>query len=137
MDAAQLAQLVVTTLTPALPVLLKVGEGAVGKIGENITDAVPKLWGKLLPRLSKQTGGLQAAQSVAESPNDADLQEILKIQLKKLLQADPDFAKEIAEIVKTGQTTIQRPTVATSGDKSPGIGVANTVNIYYGDEKND
>jgi hypothetical protein len=131
MDCSKLAELVTT-------LLMKIPEGAFGKIGENITDALPKLREKVLSRLRAKPLALEAANDAAAAPNDADAQAAFRFQVKKLLEEDPDFAKEIAEIVKTGQTTIQSPTVATSGEKSPGFGVVHgPVTIHYGDEKND
>jgi hypothetical protein len=96
MDAAQLAKVVITTLTPALPVLLKVGEGAVGKIGENITDGI---WKKLHSRLSARPAALEAANDAAAAPNDADAQAAFRRQVKKLFEEDPAFAQEIAALL--------------------------------------
>jgi hypothetical protein len=96
MDTAQLAQVVITTLTPALPVLLKVGEGAVGKIGENITDGI---WKKLHSRLSLRPAALEAANDAAAAPNDADAQAAFRRQVKKLFEEDPAFAQEIAALL--------------------------------------
>jgi hypothetical protein len=104
MDVVQLAQLVVTTLAPALPsLLMKIPEGAVGKIGENVTDAVSKsvskLWQTLRPRLEARPAALEAAQDVASAPDDADAQAAFRRQVKKLLEADSAFAQELAALL--------------------------------------
>jgi hypothetical protein len=100
MDATQLAQLAATTLTPALPVLLKIGEGTLTKIGEDFKDAVSKkLCEKFWPRLAQNPAALEAANDAAAAPNDADAQAAFRRQVKKLLEADPDFAQEIAALL--------------------------------------
>jgi hypothetical protein len=101
----QITQAVVAKLTPALPILLKVGEGALAKVGENVTDAVSKpvskLWQTLRPRLEARPAALEAAQDAASAPDDADAQAAFRRQVKKLFEADPDFAKEIAALLPT------------------------------------
>jgi glutamate dehydrogenase/leucine dehydrogenase len=147
----QITHAVVAKLTPMLPALLKVGEGALAKVGENVTDAASKLWKKLLPRLSERTGGREAAQAVAESPNDVELQEALKIHVKKLLAADSAFAQELAALLPaaTGDS-VQNSPITASGAGSVAVGISNapikpefhqhqdTHHHYHGDsEKND
>jgi hypothetical protein len=156
MDAVQLAQLVVTTLAPALPsLLMKIPEGAVGKIGENITDAVSKpalkLWQTLRPRLEARPAALEAAQDAASAPDDADAQAAFRRQVKKLLEADSAFAQELAALLPaaTGDSVQNSPTTA-SGAGSVAVGISNapikteihqhqdTHHHYHGDsEKND
>jgi hypothetical protein len=50
----------------------------------------------------------EAATDVAENPEDKDLQTVLQVQLKKILDADTTLAQEIAKILQAS--------VANSGD---------------------
>ncbi|MEH2138372.1 hypothetical protein [Nostoc sp.] len=49
---AALAQTVTALLAPALPILVKVGDGALEKIGSDISDKAKTLWVKLRPTLA-------------------------------------------------------------------------------------
>ena len=42
----------------------------------------------------------EAAEDVAKNPNDEDLQVSLRVQLKKILEADTELAEEIAKILE-------------------------------------
>jgi hypothetical protein len=108
MDYSKLAELVTT-------LLMKIPEGAFGKIGENITDAVPKLREKVLSRLRAKPLALEAANDAAAAPNDADAQAAFRRQVKKLLEEDPAFAQEIAALLPaaSGNSVQNSPTTAS------------------------
>jgi hypothetical protein len=135
MDCSKLAELVTT-------LLMKIPEGAVGKIGENITDGI---WKKLHSRLSARPAALAAAHNAAAAPNDADAQAAFRFQVKKLLEEDPDFAQEIAALLPavTGNSVQNSPTTA-SGPGSVAVAISTgtikteTHHHYHKDsEKND
>jgi formylglycine-generating enzyme required for sulfatase activity len=103
-------------LAQALPHLLAAGGKAAGKAVEEVGKeagggAVAKAkeaWGKLRGRVEAKPAALEAAEDVADDPEDADARTALRRQLGKILATDEDLAAEIAEIVKAA-----RPEVTT------------------------
>ncbi len=120
MDVQKLSQQLVSFLAPFLPYLLKAGEKAAEEIGENLgKDAWEKaktLWGKL--RGKERV--VQAAQDLADAPNDPDAQAALRLQLRRALEADPASAAEIARL--WGEAQAAGVTVTAFGDRSVAIG---------------
>ena len=99
-------------LAPFLPALLnlgsKVAAGAATKVGEtagtqltaNALDKAKAIWEKLRPKVEEKASAKEAAEYVAITPDDADSQAALRLQLKKILEADPDLAEAIAHILQ-------------------------------------
>ena len=100
-------------LAPFLPTLLKLGSKAAGSIatkvgettGTKLTEAAlnkaQAIWEKLHPQVAARPSAQEAAEDVAKAPDDADSQAALRLQLKKILEADPDLAAAIAQILKS------------------------------------
>ncbi|MEH2241108.1 hypothetical protein [Nostoc sp.] len=109
MDIALLVKL----LAPCLPFLLNVGnkavEGASKKVGEDVWIKAKAIWDKLHPKVEAKEAAKEAATDVAQKPEDEDLQASLRVQLKKILEADTALAEEIAQIL---QASLDKP-----GDK--------------------
>ena len=101
--AAELAQKLTVFLAPLLPRLLDqtvVGAGReAGKkaLDQSLTWGL-RLWGKLRPKIEGAPAALEAAQDVVANPQDADFEASFRAQLKKLLAADIELAKEIAAL---------------------------------------
>ncbi|MBU7582617.1 MAG: hypothetical protein KAF91_06845 [Nostoc sp. TH1S01] len=106
--------LLVKFLTPCLPFLLNVGnkavEGASQKLGEDVWRKATVIWSKLQPKVEGKAAALEAAQDVANAPEDEDLQTALRVQLKKILTGEPTLAEEIAQILS------EKTTTGTGGD---------------------
>ncbi|MEM9927351.1 MAG: CHAT domain-containing protein [Cyanobacteria bacterium P01_D01_bin.50] len=96
--------LLVKFLAPCLPFLLNVGnkavEGASQKLGEDVWRKGTAIWSKLQPKVEAKAATLEAAKDVADDPEDEDLQTALRVQLKKILSAEPELAAEIAKILE-------------------------------------
>ncbi len=96
--------LLVKFLAPCLPFLLKVGnkavEGASEKVGEDVWNKAKAIWAKLHPKVEAKEAAKEAATDVAAKPEDEDLQASLRVQLKKILDADTALAEEIAQILQ-------------------------------------
>ncbi|NJK52807.1 MAG: hypothetical protein HC936_08170 [Leptolyngbyaceae cyanobacterium SU_3_3] len=92
-------------LTPFLPFLTKLGEkaaeSAAGKLGTDAWEKAKALWTKLHPKLEEKEAAKEAVDDVVKNPEDADLQTVLRMQLKKLLEKDENaaLAKELAQIM--------------------------------------
>jgi len=123
MDIVALTHAVTTALIPVLPYLLKAGEKAAEETGKKVAgetwDKARELWSKLRPKVEARPAALEAAQDVAEAPDDADAQAALRLQLKKLLAHDETLAQEIARVLQERRTDLS---VSASGERSVAIG---------------
>ena len=99
MDVALLAKDAIALLVPALPYLVTAGNKAVEEVGKKIggdaLDYAKTLWAKLRAKPALQ----QAISDVVAAPKDEDAQAQLRLQLKKLLAADTEFASELESIL--------------------------------------
>lgn len=99
-DIAQLTSF----LAPFLPYLLKIGEQAAEetgkKLGAEAWEKAKALWGKLRPKVQASPAAQEAVQDAAANPDNPDAQAALRLQLKKLLQADPSLAEEVAHLMQ-------------------------------------
>jgi hypothetical protein len=101
-------------ITPFLPYLTQLGtkatnkavESAAGKFGEAGWKKAQDLWSKISPKVEAKPAALEAVTDVVKSPDDADYQTALKVQLKKLIDGDPELADTIAQILATGSDGI-------------------------------
>ncbi|MDJ0708714.1 MAG: hypothetical protein QNJ46_36085 [Leptolyngbyaceae cyanobacterium MO_188.B28] len=95
-------------ITPFLPFLLKLGEGAVeaatesaaNKFGEAAWQKSQAVWKALRPKVQAKESAKEAATDVANNPEDEDFQAALRVQLKKLLADDEALADSIAQILE-------------------------------------
>jgi hypothetical protein len=119
MDISALAHEVTTYLIPALPYLVKVGEGAATETGKKLLggalDATKSLWDKLWTKVETKPAALEAAQDLATNPNDTDLQATLRGQLKKLLSEDQSFATEVEQLFNKAKEVAGSQVSATHG----------------------
>jgi hypothetical protein len=111
-------------ISPFLPLLLKLGEkaaekiteNAVGKFGEGPWTKAQAVWEKLSPKVEAKEAAKEAVTDVANYPEDEDLQVVLKVQLKQMLEQDEDLAKAIAQILQED-----------APDRTPGIQIVQNV----------
>ncbi|WP_414545244.1 hypothetical protein [Nostoc sp. CCY0012] len=125
--------LIVKLLAPCLPFLLNVGskavEGASRKVGEDGWNKAKAIWAKLQPKVEAKEAAKEAATDVAESPENEDLQASLRVQLKKILDADTALAEEIAKILQEQKSSDASVSLnAESYDESIQINTAGDVN---------
>jgi hypothetical protein len=124
MDIGALASSLTTALVPLLPYLLKAGEKAAEETGKTVAgqswEWARSLWTKLKPKVEAEPAALVAAQDVAQSPGDEDLQVVLRVQLKKLLTEDQSLAEEVSRLLDQGRAA--GINVTASGDGSVAIG---------------
>jgi uncharacterized protein YqcC (DUF446 family) len=137
----------VAFLSPFLPFLLKLGgkaaekatESAAGKFGEASWVKAQVIWEKLSPKVEAKESAKEAAVDVANVPEDEDLQAVLRVQLKKLLEQDEDLAKAITQILQAdgsdgtpGTQIVQNVT----GDHNQVIGQVNGGQVFGNVEGN-
>jgi hypothetical protein len=113
MDNTMLVQNLTAFLAPFLPYLLKTSEKAIEEVGKQLgTDAWRRakvLWTKLRTTMETNPAAQEAAQDVANAPEDADAQAALRLQLRKLLARDEILAAEMTrlwEVTETAGVTI-------------------------------
>jgi predicted negative regulator of RcsB-dependent stress response len=95
-------------ISPFLPFLLKLGSKAIdkasesmgSKFGEAAFGKAQAVWGKLSPQVEAKESLKEAATDVANNPEDEDLQVVLRVQLKKLLEQDEELGKAIEQILE-------------------------------------
>ena len=129
--AAALASAAVSIVAPYLAELAKSGAGKLGEVG---AAGVGKLWGRLTARLTGS--GAEAAEDARKNPDDPDAQGALRLQLRKALEADPEFRAEIAALVAEsgggGSTATQTATQIGDGNVQGQASHGGTVNIGGG-----
>lgn len=122
METTALVQTLTALLAPALPYLLKAGESAAEKIGEDAWEKAKTLWGKISGKIKAKPSALEAVEDVANAPADEDAQAVLRVQLKKMLTEDAGLAKELEQMIsmwqKSGSMAIAvgERSVAAGGD---------------------
>jgi len=89
-------------LQPYLPIL---ATKAAEKIGEKVPEAVGKVWGTLQKKFDTKAGAKEALEDLLKSPEDNDLQAAFRVQLKKLLEEDTDFAGSMDQLLKAAGTS--------------------------------
>src|ERR1041385_2611106 len=99
MDITPVAQSLVAYLAPFLPYLMKAGEKVVEegakKFGTVAWDQALAVWNKIRPQVEAKPAAVEAAQDVADAPDDEDAQATFRQQLKKLLRDDPELTRDI------------------------------------------
>ena len=124
MDIGTLASSVTTALVPLLPYLLKAGEKAAEETGKTVAgqswEWAKSLWTKLQPKVEAKPAALEAAQDVAEAPEDKDIQTTLRVQLKKLLTEDQSLAEEVSRWLEQGEAA--GINISVSGERNVAIG---------------
>lgn len=106
MDIVTSVAAIVKLIAPCMPFLMtmgtKVAEGASQKVGEDGWNRAKTIWAKLQPKVEAKEAAKEAAEDVAKNPDDEDLQVSLRVQLRKILEADTALAEEIAKILQAG-----------------------------------
>jgi hypothetical protein len=90
-------------LAPFLPFLLKLGtkasESVATKVGEDAWKKAKEIWTQLGPKVEAKEAAKEAVTDVANNPEDEDLQAVLRVQLKKLIEPDQELAAAIEKIL--------------------------------------
>jgi hypothetical protein len=132
MDPKLLAETVTEFLAPALPALVAGGQKLVEKAGEGLGEKggewVKTLWGKLRGKVEAQPAAAEAVKDVAREPENPDARSSLRLQLKKILEADPGLAEELGQILEKA-----RPGTSYQAEvHGPGVNVQGKKNVVAG-----
>jgi len=125
MDIPTLAAEVTGVLVPALPFLMKAGEKSAEVIGQqlgtSVSETAKALWRKLRPAVEANPQAVAAVQEVVATPDDADVQAALRLQLKKLLAADESLLAGLAQVLEAAGHP-QHYQAAVHGDGAAAVG---------------
>ncbi|MFF7202066.1 hypothetical protein [Streptomyces sp. NPDC008141] len=134
LDALVVSQQVAPYITAAV---VSYGTAVLSRSAELSADASISLGQRLLGRILRRDMPEQspeelavtsAVEDLAENPEDSDLQAALRVQIKKLLLAEPDLIPDIV-----GLTDQHGVSIVASGDRSV---AAHTINggVHTGDK---
>lgn len=95
------------SLVPYLPYLVSAGKSvgteALKSVGKNLGDkahqALQDLWSRLRPKVEATPALKSAADELALSPENSELQTKLRYELRQLLENDEQFARGVAELL--------------------------------------
>lgn len=116
-------------LAPLLPYLARIGKRAGEQVADALGDEVigfgQRIWDRLRGPVERDEAATEAVEAVAQHPDDEDFRTVLKVQLRKLLEGDPDLAGDVSRIwdeaVAAGAPTIVT-NVTASGSGSIAVG---------------
>lgn len=112
----------VSILAPCLGVLLSGATAAAEEIGKSVAPDLlahaKRLWAKLRPHVEAKPAALEAAEDVAQQPDDERRRVALELQLEKLLRDDPALADAVAPIVKEAVAA----GVVAAGERAVAVG---------------
>ena len=131
-DAQALAQQVTTALPPYVPIFAVEAAKATGKKGP---AAIEKVWVFVKGRFSKKPSAEESLKDLLKNPDDPDLQAAVRVQLRKLLDEDAEFATALRPLAETATAAAQTTTYQADvkGDGNYTIqGSGNTINAGPG-----
>lgn len=106
MDALIVANEALPYMTAAITAY---GTAVVTKTTDTVADATVSLGRRIVQRLWHRAEGRadleRAIGDLAEAPDDADFQAVLRVQLKRALRADPELAADLAQLLPAGGTS--------------------------------
>lgn len=113
-------------LAPFLPALLRpVGQAVdalADRAAEEAMEHAKGLWGRLADKVRGKPAAAEAAEKVADAPDDERWRTALELQLEELLRGDTELAREIealwASATAAGVTATGERSVAVGGDVS-------------------
>jgi hypothetical protein len=123
-----LAGQVVAAVAPFLPYLSRAGESVLSRGGDELDahawDLAQKLWQRLVPHVQERPSTSEAVQEVVQSPGDDDARAALRVQLRSLLNQQPDLAQQLSAILEQAHQPTQQSVTATHGSIAIGGNVS-------------
>ena len=117
----------VTPLAPMLPILLgagkAIGREAANAVGGEAADLARRVWERLRDSLAERPTAESAAGDVAADPKDDVARQTLELQLRKILQDDPQLREDLRALLEEGERRGIVADVVYQGDVSVSGGV--------------
>jgi hypothetical protein len=115
MEVTAVAEAVVAALIPFLPLLRRIGEGAVDhaidEVGSRIDtkgwELAKALWARIRHQVARDPALNQAAADLAALPADPAAQETLQHQLHRVLNTNPALLTELEQLLTAKAATQQ------------------------------
>lgn len=116
MDPVTLAGLAITTLSPYIA---EVGKEVATKVGDAAFEQAQRLYDAIRARFAKEAPKDEgrASEALETFKKDPDNAATVQTKLARILQDDPDFARELSKIVQSGPRqsfTVRRGSRATN-----------------------
>lgn len=129
MDLVVLAGVLTAALRPFIRGFRSKGddlmEDAGRRTAESAHDLAKRIWSKLDPEVQKTPSAIEAADELAVAPTDDDAAAVFRVQIRKLLERDPNLARELAHLVEEGKQAGVTGDVVIHGDvKATSSGIA-------------
>jgi len=129
MDLVVLAGALTAALRPFIRGFRSKGEDlmedAGGRAAESAYNFAKRIWSKLDPEVQKTPTAMEAADELAVAPADDDAAAVFRVQIRKLLEQDPELTRELAHLVEEGKQAGVVGDVVIHGDvKASGHGIA-------------
>lgn len=101
MGLLEQAAAITTQLKPALPTLLGfvtggIATGALQRAGEGLYTSTGEMWARLRGKRPQLD---EAAEELAQNPDDADAEASFRYQLRKLLEENQELAEELQRLL--------------------------------------
>jgi hypothetical protein len=126
LDSTAITALSSTAVSVLTPLLQKMAEGGAAEAGKS---AVSGLLEKLKKRISHR-GSQEALEDLANHPVDTDAQGALRLQLRKAIETDPEFAAFLREWIGDPRTESRLAQSATAtGNNNTTTQIAGSGNI--------
>jgi predicted ATPase len=123
--AQNLASLISAEATPANKAVEEVGKLA----GEAVSRKVKEIWDLLRGKVEENPVAAAAVQELAQTPDDEDLRAVLRVQLRKLLEGDPDLAARLTPLVEAARPEVN-VTRAEAGNQRVAV-FSDTISDLY------
>jgi hypothetical protein len=111
------------------PYLVIAGESAAEEVGKKLPEAAARVWNAIMTRFRGNAVAEAAVKDLAEQPGDQLNQSTFANQLRKVLDAEPAFATELARLLEEAKrqsgdtiTNTGSGAVATRGGVAAGAG---------------
>jgi hypothetical protein len=123
LDIARIAEALAAALAPVLPSLLKAdGHGA----GGGVSAELQTLWEGARQAIEARSAALEAAVDLAQAPGEEDCRGAWRRQPRKILEADPELAREMARLLDRAgvriEVKVQGEGAAAVGDGAAAVG---------------
>jgi len=100
MDTASISAIVMSVFSVLQPYLSIISSKLVEKIGEKIPDEISKLWHKISSQFNNSESGKESIDDLMRNPDNQDIQASFRVQLKRNLEKDDAFKKEIIRLIE-------------------------------------
>lgn len=107
LSIAEISKLLVDCLIPILPLLNKVGESIVVKVGADTVSSVgnaslnkaKSIWAKISPMIQKTESAQQVISDVIQHSSDAAYAEMAR-EIQGILESDPELVQDLLKLLK-------------------------------------